>query len=121
MVRNETTAPYNDNDYTGLGEAEVQYQIAEKLFDTKFKHLQEKLKEQESRSTGTIIGAVVALVFLVGGLVLTTWFFIAEYNQHYLQTEKSFQYEINELRKENMEFQRSVLLQNNSSDVIKQN
>ena len=97
------------DDITGFGEAEVSSQIANRVFEDKFKTLTTRLEKQESISFNIIIGSVLVLFFSLAGFCWGTWIFIGGYNQHYLDVEKSFQKEINDLRKENFEFKEKLL------------
>ena len=74
--------------------------IAEGLF--------KKLFEQESarmdnKISNLIYGGIAATVLLLVGIWVSTWWFMGSYQQHYLDTQSSFNQQMNDVKKESIE------------------
>jgi hypothetical protein len=109
----------NNDDFLGFEEARAQSQIANQVFEERFKHVTERLTRQESLSMNVITGSVVGLFLVLATLIWGAWAFIASYNTHYIQTEKSFSEQINQLRKENFDFKEEIIKDEQAIHTLK--
>jgi len=100
---------------TAAGSAEVAESVSRDLFNREFQKLRSDLKKQESRTFQIMIGALVASFLIVLTILVEGWIFMANYNQHYLEAEKSFMQETESLKKENSETKQMLL---NQADKI---
>ncbi len=93
--------------FIGLDSAQETGKVADSVFNVLFEQrmegVLERLGKQESQSFQIMLGSVIAAFLILAALIWGAWEFIGEYNQHYLDAQKSFLDEINILRKENFE------------------
>lgn len=87
--------------------------VSKGVFDTELKNVKDELEKQATRSDNITIGVVVAsILILVVTVVTLVWDshkFMAEYNQHYLDTQNKFTEEVSDLRKENSDIKEMLL------------
>ena len=79
------------------------------ILERELKEIKEKLKEQKSNIRNIMIGAVVVTILFVLGIIWNSHQFMADYNQHYLDTQNKFTEEMNDLRKENADIKETLL------------
>lgn len=110
-----------EKNYSTFEEAEISAEISKRVFDSEFKHLKERLDKQESVSFNIIIGAVLATFLILAGLTFSTWLFMAQYNQSFIQTRDTVQGEMQEMRKENFDFKESLITEFQTKQSKQQN
>lgn len=98
-----------EKDYSTFDEVQLSEEISRQVFNSEFRHLKKRLDKQESISFNIIVGAVLATFLVLIGLFFSTWLFMAQYNESFIQTRDVIQSEMQEMRKENFEFKESLV------------
>jgi hypothetical protein len=83
---------------SGSKTAEVAEGVFKKLFE-------DARKAMDGKVSKMVYGGIIATVLVLIALVCSTWLFMSGYQQHYLDTQLSFNEQLNTLRKENMDLQ----------------
>lgn len=106
------------DDFASFDEAEVASQIASRVFANEFKHLRERIAKQESTSLNIMLGSIVAMFFILAGLIWGAWAFVGEYNQHYLDAMKEFNTEATALKTTQNELQLRINQQESNLEQL---